>query len=194
VQIDAHEMTEKREALCYACPAAPCTSEIGSAVYCSVEALKQHRARRHNKMHDVGSYMSLETLNLAITSSIIQRVVGIQSVAGGIWAPPCSPVQPREPLHEPPPPEFRVISLFEDRSGILTKYTKEDLDAHRKLFEVRIVNQERLFMTQALSFLECVEAKASRVDFFMKRLMKRDPDGRIPTKGFQALNTKKAKQ
>ena len=86
------------------------------------------------------------------------------------------------------------MSLFEDRTGILSKYRQEDVEAHRQFFEIRVINQERLFMAQALSFLECVEAKANQVDFYLKRLMKRDPDGTIPTKGFQALNTKKSKQ
>ena len=127
-----------REALCFACPAAPCSTHFESAVYSSLEALKQHRVRRHSKISDVTSYMTLETLNGIIHRGDIQRVTGIQTVAGGMWARPCAPPPPREAPNVPPPPEFRVISLFEDRSGILSKYTQEVVEAHRQLFEVRV--------------------------------------------------------
>ena len=46
-------MADQREALCFACPAAPCKSSIESAEYSSVEALKQHSVRCHNKINDV---------------------------------------------------------------------------------------------------------------------------------------------
>lgn len=183
-----------REEICYACPAAPCSSTIGCAVYMSIEALKQHRARRHNKQHDSESYLSLEALNNLILRGDVKRVPGIQLVAGGIWVSPSPPISICEAHPQPAPPEFRVQSLFEERTGILTKYPPGFIEVQRKNFQVKISGQERLYMQQALSFLDAVEAKSYKVDFYLRRIMKRNPDGTIPTKGFQALNTKSSKR
>ncbi len=46
-------MADQREALCFACPAAPCKSSIESAEYSSVEALKPHSVRCHKTINDV---------------------------------------------------------------------------------------------------------------------------------------------
>lgn len=164
-------------------------------MYVSIEALKQHRARRHNKQHDPDSYLSLETLNGLISRGDVKRIPGIQLVAGGIWVSPSSPPIPICEAHpQPAPPEFRVQSLFEERTGILTKHPPRFIELQRKNFQVKNPGQERLFMQQALSFLDAVEAKSDKVDFYLKRIMKRNPDGTIPTKGFQALNTKSSKR
>jgi hypothetical protein len=57
-------MADQREALCFACPAAQSKSSIfiESAVYIYVEALQQHSMRYHNKINDVVSKRTLETL------------------------------------------------------------------------------------------------------------------------------------
>ena len=58
-------MADQREALCFACPAAQSKTSIfiESAVYSSIEALKQHSVQCHNKINDVVNKTTLETLN-----------------------------------------------------------------------------------------------------------------------------------